>query len=148
MTSTPTPSRAFSTPVKHGDVAAIRALASEGVPLDDLVDALPRHQCTPLTLAADVKRIESVTALLDVGADIDAADPMGRTPLEAALLAGGNRDRPLTIAIVEELVTRGAKVTDRALERVRNTYDAYGSPAYPPSLVEKLEHAAQKGSAR
>ncbi|MBF4567362.1 ankyrin repeat domain-containing protein [Plantibacter sp. VKM Ac-2880] len=134
-------SRPLSSPVKEGDTAMILQLVAEGVPLEGAVHTLPRHQCTPLTLAVEVKRIESIRALLDAGADINNPDPMGRTPLEAAFISGSNRTRPATIEIVRELVARGAVVTPRALERARDTYDAMGNRAYPSDLITLLDNS-------
>lgn len=65
-----TPEDALLDAVRAGDVAAVRALLDQGVP----VDTKFRYDRTALSFAADRGQIEMVKLLLERGADVDARD--------------------------------------------------------------------------
>jgi hypothetical protein len=81
-----------------GDVAALRVLLDQRT----VVDARDAGGRTALMLATLHGRTEAVEALLSAGADPNAADAHGTTPLQAALAA----DQP---AIAAELRRAGAR---------------------------------------
>ena len=114
---------------------------------------------TPLHRAAFVEGLETVTMLLEAGADIHARDGNGDTPLLRAADYGGFRN-PETL---EAMVEAGADVNDRnergetVLERtlrypsdqltdvVRRLLD-FGADANAPGLLSPpLHHAARAG---
>ncbi len=120
----------------NGSVSRIQQLVSEGVP----VDPLSEFSSTPLMVAIEFGRPESVAALLELGADPNhTSRSMFRSPLRMAMSAedpsvlrmllehGGDPDRgkdrrdPLIIRaasrqnFLEVLVTAGADVNARGL---------------------------------
>jgi hypothetical protein len=71
--------------VRQGDVAAVKALLDQGVP----VDVKFRYDRTPLSFAADRGHLEVVKLLLDRGADVTAQDTFYQmTPLGSASMKG------------------------------------------------------------
>lgn len=90
---------------REGDAAQIRALAAKGA---DLNEPAGGNGWTPLEHAVYKNQIRSVQALLDAGADPNAASPGGTTPL---IMAAGYGYTP----IVELLLHSGAnpRLTDR-----------------------------------
>jgi ankyrin repeat protein len=71
--------------VRAGDVAAVKALLDQGVP----VDTKFRYDRTPLSFAADRGNVEMVKLLLDRGASVDAEDTFYHsTPLGSAAYKG------------------------------------------------------------
>jgi len=83
------------------DVDAIAALASRSRDdLDKAMDATNHHR-RPLHLAIVKKRPRSLTTLLALGADADAVDASGMTPLDQAALAG-------EMEMAQQLVAHGA----------------------------------------
>jgi ankyrin repeat protein len=93
------------TAVAMGDVDAIRALAA-GTPavLDAPMDRTNLRR-RPLHLAVVKRQEESLATLLDLGADREAEDAAGLTPLDQAALNGEG-----TRAMAMKLVERGARV--------------------------------------
>ena len=71
--------------VRQGDVAAVKALLDQGIP----VDTKFRYDRTPLSFAADRGHLEIVKLLLERGADVNAKDTFYKmTPLSAASMKG------------------------------------------------------------
>jgi Ankyrin repeats (3 copies) len=71
--------------VRAGDLAAVKALLDQGVP----VDVKFRYDRTPLSFAADRGHLEMVKLLLERGADVNARDSFYKmTPLSAAAMKG------------------------------------------------------------
>jgi len=54
----------------------------------DLTEARDRLEKTPLHTAVSYKRMDAIEALLDAGANLDAADVTGMTPLHVAAMLG------------------------------------------------------------
>lgn len=65
---------------RGGDADLIRLLAAQGLE----VDARDDDHNTPLTGSLVWRSLEAVDALLDAGADVNAAGSGGRTPLHLA----------------------------------------------------------------
>lgn len=91
--------------IKYGDPDTVAVLIEGGASLDAFESSY-----SPLTAAADRDRDRAIDLLIEAGADPNAADRKGRTPLEVAI---GDRAIPSTIA----LIRRGATVS--ALQRTR-----------------------------
>jgi ankyrin repeat protein len=77
--------------VAMGDIGAIRTLAA--ATRGDIDAAMDRtnHRRRPLHLAVVKKRVDSLAALLELGADTEAVDAAGLTPLDQAALDGDSR---------------------------------------------------------
>ena len=91
------------TAVALGDGDAIRAVvAGDPTQLDRAMDATNRRR-RPLHLAVVKNRLDSLTTLLDLGADVEATDGAGLTALDQAALSGA-------ADIVRALLDRGARV--------------------------------------
>lgn len=104
--------------VAMGSVADIRALArTNRGDLDRPMDRvnLRRH---PLHLAVIKKQPESLEALIDLGADVDATDAAGLTPLDQAALSGEQEMADLLLARGARLSVPAAVILDRDVERV------------------------------
>lgn len=89
--------------VATGTVDAIRGLASRVPGLVNKPMDRTNHRRRPLHLAIVKKQPASLAALLDLGADVEATDAAGLTPLDQAALDGET-------AMVETLLARGATV--------------------------------------
>ncbi|WP_447985737.1 ankyrin repeat domain-containing protein [Nitrospira sp. Nam74] len=81
-----------------GDTARIRQLLEDG---HNANEAFPIVGTRPLILASSSGHVETVAALLDAGADIDAQDLTGWTALHAAAFNGDS-------ATISLLLQRGA----------------------------------------
>jgi hypothetical protein len=138
-----TPSRPFLDPVSSRDLDGIRAVAARGVPIDGAMNiGKPRHDYTPLTLAIENRHVEVVKTLLEVGADPDAVDPMGRRPLQAALITVTLDTVPVVEEVCRALVAGGAGVTSEDVERAYDSYNWMGEPMFSPEFLTQLDHAA------
>lgn len=88
----------FARAAADGNVRSLRLLHMAGVNVDSRASC-----CTPLFLAAGEGRLDAVRYLLDQGADVNARDGLGRTPLTEAAFYGNG-------AVLKELILRGADV--------------------------------------
>lgn len=91
--------RALVSVIKSPDPRMIRHLIARGIP----VNAKDRYGNTPLHYAARSKNVEAIRALLDAGADVDAVNDDGITPLREVLLR-----KPTILEAVDLLLSRGA----------------------------------------
>ena len=89
--------------VATGAVDVIRELAERTPALLDKPMDRTNHRRRPLHLAILKKRPQSLAALLDLGADLEATDVAGLTPLDQAALSGER-------AMAEKLLEGGAVV--------------------------------------
>lgn len=96
--------RALVSVTKTPPADAIRHLISIGVP----VNGKDRYGNTPLHYAARAKNVEAMKALLDAGANIDAVNRDGVTPLRQLLLR-----KPDNLEAVELLLAHGADMHQR-----------------------------------
>jgi ankyrin repeat protein len=102
--------------VAMGEADLIRTLANESP--DSLTRRMDRtnKRRTALHLAVVKKQIGAVSALLDLGADTEADDAAGLTPLDQAALQGSG-------AIAELLIDRGARIRLPAAVGLQRTAD-------------------------
>ncbi len=98
-----------------GDAAAVGSLLAEGAFVDEPVCSLERASddwgSTPLHLAAAAGRLETVELLLDAGADVNARNGNGATPLHKAAGQSFSADARVLRArarVVELLIWSGA----------------------------------------
>jgi ankyrin repeat protein len=101
--------------VAMGDADAIRALADAGADLNQRMDGTNKRR-TPLHLAAVKKQPAAAAALIDLGADMNATDAVGLTPLDQASLDGQDEMTRL-------LLDRGARITLPAAIALDRTED-------------------------
>lgn len=83
-----------------GDTQKVLLLLQEGHHVDE---AVPLIGTRPLMLAAAYGHVETIKALLDAGADVNAQDVTGWTPLHAGAYKGD-------AAVVSLLLAHGARV--------------------------------------
>ena len=95
------------TAAERGATRVLKTLLVHGAD-PNVRDINPGHQ-TPLHFSASNFDVESIRALLDRGADVNARDDFGRTPL---LLAAATTDRDT----VKYLIDRGADINWRAYD--------------------------------
>src|SRR5262245_4255693 len=105
---------------KKETARALRAEPDAGrttISRDVLVDSIPHWLYvgdTPLHLAAAASRLESAKVLLEAGADPNAVNRRGATPLHYACdprpKSRGARNSSAQVAIIEALVKHGADV--------------------------------------
>ena len=106
----------------------MRALARVGANLD-AQDGV-KH-CTALHMAARRGNVDVAEALLDCGANLEAHDSKGETPLRRAVNCS-------KISLVARLLKRGADPHTRATGG-RMTFDAARQPAMK-ALLESYRH--------
>ena len=93
----------MSSAVATGDVAAIRGLAAQSLEaLNKPMDST-NHRRRPLHLAIVKEQIAALQTLLELGADVEATDAAGLTPLDQAALQGQR-------AMADVLLEKGARV--------------------------------------
>jgi ankyrin repeat protein len=97
-----TPGDRFAVAIEKGDLEAVQALVDGGSKADTLIE-YGEHKITPLMKACWDGEMDIAKYLIDQGANVNAADDQGATPLSNAV----NRDRP---EFVQLLVDHGAKV--------------------------------------
>ena len=91
--------------IATGDLDVIRALVEQHPDALDRRLTTGHHGETPLEFAIALNRLDILDALVELGADLDAADSRGQTALEFALLRG-NR------AAADRLLAAGARPPD------------------------------------
>ena len=130
--------------VRGGDLAAVKALLDQGVP----VDAKFRYDRTPLSFAADRGHVEIVKLLLARGADVNAKDTFyGMTPTAAAASKGHVEIVKLMLAkdaraasdvLFSGVASKKLPLVEAALEVAKPTAD---------DLTLALESAEKDGAA-
>ncbi|MBA3887538.1 MAG: ankyrin repeat domain-containing protein, partial [Acidobacteria bacterium] len=88
--------------VAMGEAGEVRAQAAPGADLNQRMDRTNQRR-TPLHLAVVKKQVASLAALIELGADLDAEDAAGMTPLDQAALLGEEE-------MVRRLVEAGAAI--------------------------------------
>jgi len=83
-----------------GDLEKIKSLVAGGADINSMPADYP---WPPLTIAALGNKIDAVDLLIELGADIDAVDPRGGTPLLAATESG-------RAEIAYKLILKGASL--------------------------------------
>lgn len=102
--------------VAMGDVDSIRALAARSrADLDRRMD-LTNHRRRPLHLAVVKKQAAALSALVDLGADLEALDEAALTALDQAALTGATE-------LAQFLIDRGAEIRLPAAVALRRTHD-------------------------
>lgn len=87
-----------------GDVAQVQALLAQGSDPNLPSGVVGR---SALAYAVFFKQVETITVLLEAGADVNVRSDFGHTPLHEALSAPGERGK---LAIVKLLLAHGADV--------------------------------------
>jgi N-acyl-D-amino-acid deacylase len=112
----PDGSTALMAAVSEGDVEFARFMLDHGASVESHVLFYTavnngEHRPTPLMMAADRSQIDLIMLLLERGANVNARDLRGMTPL---MYAAGSLDRgPLTTAVVRALITAKADIGAR-----------------------------------
>lgn len=138
----------------QGSPAALQFVAFGG----DVNTPLSAGGLTPLQLAVEAQNIPMIEALFNLGADLDAHDAQGWTPLHRAVdidldtasqtagMQAGDFMRALSFATAEALITLGADDTarDAAGRTPRDLVASYGADVlrkYDES-VDRAQRAA------
>jgi ankyrin repeat protein len=96
------PGAEFAVAIESGDLDAVKALVNGGAKADTWID-YGEHKITPLMKACWDGEQEIASFLIDNGADVNATDNDGETPIYSAI----KRDRP---ELTQLLIEKGAKV--------------------------------------
>jgi hypothetical protein len=102
--------------VALGDLDAIRAVVAQAPAERDRAMDRTNRRRRPLHLAIVKDQLAALETLLDLGADTEAADLAGLTPLDQAALAGAT-------AFVDRLIARGAAIRLPAAVALGRTAD-------------------------
>ena len=92
----------FAVAIESGDLDAVKALVQGGANADTLID-YGEHKITPLMKACWDGEQEIAAYLIENGADVNATDDAGETPIFSAI----KRERP---ELTQLLIDKGAKV--------------------------------------
>ncbi len=132
-----------------GDVGVIHELATSGADLNQRMDRT-NHRRTPLHLAVVKKQVASLSALIGLGADLNAQDAVGLTPLDQAALSADD-------AMVGLLLDAGAAITLPAAIVLERRDDIVRLVRADPEIMSTtdnrrwarlLVHASARASAR
>ena len=93
----------MSSAVATGDTAAIRAIAAESREALNRPMDRTNHRRRPLHLAIVKNQLAALDTLLDLGADVEATDAAGLTPLDQAALQGERE-------MADRLIARQARI--------------------------------------
>lgn len=92
----------FEWGVKNGDLDKVKEAVEKGVNVNESIDGR-----LPLCLASDYGQLDVLNFLLSNGADVDACDKYGVSPLLAAIFEGHTK-------CVQSLLKAGARKDGRA----------------------------------
>ena len=120
--------------VAMGDVAAIRQLVADGADVNQRMDHTNRRR-TPVHLAVLKRQPSSLAVLIAAGADLNAIDAVGLTPLDhAALLADDE--------MVRQLLDAGAPLTAASAIALGRTADLERIVADDPEVLAVTSNRA------
>ena len=133
--------------VRQGDLDATKLLVGAGAPVNNKAAGAPAAGRTAgpvssvLLMALNNSHWDIAHFLLDRGADADAADRTGFTPLHVvvrkrAARGVGPRDDDATMVMLKALIARGAKVNARTPEGGRGRSSADDTVYGPYSAVQ------------
>jgi ankyrin repeat protein len=92
--------------IRNGDMEEVKRLVADGAALNET-----RRQRTPLMIAARTSNAEIVSLLLEKGAELEAQDRQGNTPLMLAAggwgYKGGDKEEKC-LKVVKALLEKGA----------------------------------------
>lgn len=125
-----------------GDIATLKMLLAKHTPVNSATQAANQVKngeialkfLTPLMLAAPYAKPEAIKALLDAGADVNAKDVRGMTPLMLAV-SSENQDA----RVAKLLVARGAKVNDKS--NIGETALDWANKFKNPDVIAALKKA-------
>lgn len=95
---------------KVGDVHAIERLAREGGDIDKKKTSLNLEGVTPLYLAVEYQQLDAVKTLIRLGANVNAKDNYGMSPLMCAATTDE------AVELLTLLIGAGAKINDQDKE--------------------------------
>jgi ankyrin repeat protein len=111
-----------------GDLEKIKSLVAEGADINSMPADYP---WPPLTIAAMGNKINAVDLLIKLGADIDAVDPRGGTPLLAAIESG-------RAEIAYKLILKGASLDPLRGAQTTPLVEACRYPDRNESIIDLL----------
>jgi len=111
-----------------GALEKIKSLVAGGADINSMQADYP---WPPLTIAARGNKIDAVDLLIELGADIDAVDPIGGTPLLAAIDSGWAE-------IAYKLILKGASLDPLRGARTTPLVEACKNPDRNESIIDLL----------